>query len=159
MDEFDDFYRDRAAAMRRYAVALVGPVDADDSCQEAWSRIWRAWDEADPERRDAWAFRIVRNCCIDRRRRAKPVAELEESRLPPVPGVDTVVIDRLEADAALDLLARLPVRLREALWLREVAGMSYAEIAEVQQVPIGTVMSRLHAGRRKVARELGREGR
>ena len=158
MDEFDDFYRGRAAAMRRYATALVGAVDADDVCQEAWARIWRAWADADPERREAWAFRIVRNCCLDRRRRAKLVVELDE-RLASVPGVDGVVLDRVEADAALRLLARLPTRLRDALWLREVGGLTYAEIAEVQQVPIGTVMSRLHAARRKVARALGREGR
>lgn len=159
MDEFDDFYRARAGAMRRYASALIGVDDADDACQDAWARIWRAWEDPDPDRREAWAFRIVRNCCFDRRRRAKLVTDLDDKRLPSLPGVEAVVLDRLEADAALELLGRLPLRLREALWLREVAGLSYAEIADMQQVPIGTVMSRLHAARRKVARALDRQGR
>jgi DNA-directed RNA polymerase specialized sigma24 family protein len=46
--------------------------------------------------------------------------------------------------------------LREVLWLREVMDLSYAEIAKVQHVPVGTVMSRLHAARRKAGRLLGR---
>ena len=62
MDEFDDFYRARAGAMRRNAAALIGVDAADDACQDAWARIGRAWEDPDPDRRDAWAFRIVRNC-------------------------------------------------------------------------------------------------
>lgn len=145
--------------MRRYATAVVGAGDADDACQEAWLRIWHAWDRAEPDQRDAWAFKIVRNCCLDRRRRDRPTDSLDPARLPPLPAPDDTVHARLEADAALGALAHLPLRLREALWLREVGELSYAEIAEVQQVPIGTVMSRLHSARAKVARQLRAVGR
>lgn len=154
MDVFEDFYRQRAADVRRYATAIVGAAEADDACQDAWLAIWRAWDTADPERRDAWAFRVVRNRCLDRLRRTRPIDALDEAHLPPLPPVDDAVHARLDAGAALDLLAGLPLPLREALWLREVAELTYAEIAEVQQVPIGTVMSRLHSARKKVARRL-----
>lgn len=159
MDGFEDFYRRRAGEVRRYAAAIVGHHDADDACQDAWLRIWRAWGDADPARRDAWVFRVVRNCCLDRRRRARPVDALDEARPPPLPDIGDAVHARLDADAALALLARLPLPLREALWLRELAELSYAEIAEVQQVPIGTVMSRLHSARKKVAGQLRAEGR
>ncbi|MDP1795485.1 MAG: sigma-70 family RNA polymerase sigma factor, partial [Acidimicrobiales bacterium] len=84
MDDFDDYYRKRASALRRYAAAIVGPGDADDACQDAWLRIWRSWDDADPDRRDAWAFRVARNSCLDRRRRARPTDPLDEARLPPI---------------------------------------------------------------------------
>nr|MBA2750649.1 RNA polymerase subunit sigma [Actinomycetota bacterium] len=56
------------------------------------------------------------------------------------------------------LLQGLSAPLREVLWLREVMDLTYAEIAEVQGVPIGTVMSRLHAARKKAARLLGKRG-
>lgn len=159
VDAFEDFYRRRAGDVRRYAAAIVGPGDADDACQDAWLRIWQAWDRADPDRRDAWAFRVVRNCCLDRHRRHRPTDALDDAHLPPLAAIDDAVHVRLEADAALGALARLPLPLREALWLREVGELSYAEIAEVQHVPIGTVMSRLHSARAKVARQLRAEGR
>ncbi|HEX2063686.1 MAG TPA: sigma factor-like helix-turn-helix DNA-binding protein, partial [Acidimicrobiales bacterium] len=60
--------------------------------------------------------------------------------------------------AAWVLLQKLPAPLREVLWLREVMDLSYAEIAEVQRVPVGTVMSRLHSARRKASRLLRRMG-
>lgn len=159
MDDFEDYYRKRAGALRRYAAAIVGPGDADDACQDAWLRIWRSWDDADPDRRDAWAFRVARNSCLDRRRRARPTDPLDEARLPPIADFSDAVHTGLDADAALAVLARLPPPAREALWLREVAELTYAEIAEVLQVPIGTVMSRLHSARKKVARQLRAEGR
>ncbi|MFN2543382.1 MAG: RNA polymerase sigma factor [Actinomycetota bacterium] len=142
--------------MRRYATAIVGMGEAEEACQEAWLRIWRAWGSADPARLEAWAFRIVRNCCLDQRRATKPVVSLEETSLPPVPAPDDAVASQVDAAGRLTLLIKLPLPQREALWLREVAMLSYAEIARVQDVPIGTVMSRLHKARRKAARILER---
>ncbi|HVW32773.1 MAG TPA: RNA polymerase sigma factor [Acidimicrobiia bacterium] len=145
------------AEAARYAAAIVGIDDADDACQEAWMRIWRAWENADPERLDAWAFRIVRNSCIDRLRLRRPATTLTDDLVAPA-SVEDVVLPRLEVDDALRILEHLPVALRETLWLREVGELSYAEIAEIQGVPLGTVMSRLNAGRRKLAKLLRRQG-
>lgn len=156
---FEDFHRQRVADALRYATAILGQNESEDACQEAWLRIWRAWGTADPARLDAWAFRIVRNCCIDRQRVQHYMVPIEEITLPPSPPPDEVVVGRVDARASLSLLARLSPSLREALWLREVMQLSYAEIAHLQEVAIGTVMSRLHAARRKVERLLGKEDR
>jgi len=151
---FEEFYETRSRGMRRYAGTILGSGEADDACQDAWLRIWRAWGTPDPERLDAWAFRIVRNCCLDRRRGAKPTVPLVDIALPFVPSPEDTVASRLDAAKAATFLTELPLPQREALWLREAAMMSYAEIAEVQGIPMGTVMSRLHKARRKAAKIL-----
>jgi RNA polymerase sigma-70 factor (ECF subfamily) len=158
---FEDFHARRAGDALRYAAAIVGQREAEDACQEAWLRIWRSWGRSDPDRLDAWAFRIVRNCALDRGRsqsRTRSTEPLGEIDPPAASGVEDVVMPRIEAEGALRLLSQLSVPLRETLWLREVGGLSYAEIAEVQVVSIGTVMSRLHAARKRVARHLAQEG-
>jgi RNA polymerase sigma-70 factor, ECF subfamily len=151
---FEDFYRRRAGDALRYATAIVGQEEAEDACQEAWLRIWRAWEQADPVRLDAWAFRVVRNACLDRHRARRPAYSLDGMDVRASGSIEDIVLPRVEADAALMLVRHLSLPLREALWLREVSGLSYAEIAAVQEVPVGTVMSRLHAARRKLAKML-----
>ncbi len=156
---FESFHSRRAGDALRYAAAIVGPREAEDACQEAWLRIWRAWGQADPERLDAWAFRVVRNCALDRGRlQARTSEPLGALDLPDRYDVEDVVLPRLEAEGALRMLSVLSRPLRETLWLREIAGLSYAEIAAVQDVNAGTVMSRLHAARKRMARQLVREG-
>ena len=156
--DFEELYARMALPAIRYATAIAG-ADAEDACQEAWLSIWRSWEESDPTRREAWAFRVVRNAALDRLRRRRPVEPLGDMEPPAPAGVEDAVLTRLDGDAALGALAHLSLPLREALWLREVGDLSYAEVAEIQGVPVGTVMSRLHAARRQVARRLRRQGR
>jgi RNA polymerase sigma-70 factor (ECF subfamily) len=104
-----------------------------------------------------WAYRIATNACLDelRRRRRRPEPGLPEvEQAPPAgaPGVDASVTDRLTADAAL---ASLPPEFRAAVVLRDLCGLDYAEIAEVLQVPPGTVRSRIARGRAALAQALG----
>lgn len=155
--DFEAYYRERAGDARRYAATILAgraSNDLDDALQTAWSRAWAAWPTADPARRDAWFFRIVRNCSIDAHRRSRPTEPIDEATLP---SVDTIepVIRRLDAHRTLAILDRLSPPLREALWLREALELTYADIAAVQGVPVGTVMSRLHAARRKLVKLLG----
>ena len=156
MTSFEDFHDQRAKHALHYARAILGLDSAEDVCQEAWLKAWRAWGSADPDNLDAWLFTIVRNCCVDRIRAARATAVLEECDLAPVPPADDAVVAALELASAWVLLQRLPPALREALWLREVMDLSYAEIADVQGVPVGTVMSRLHSARKKAAKLLRR---
>lgn len=153
---FEDFYRTRAPGLYRYAAAVAGRALAEDACQDAWLRMWRAWGSADAERLDAWARQVVRNCCLDRRQERG----LSGPTTPEIDGPDSgpepeeQVLRRAEAAAVGEHIRRLPEHLRDVLWFREMAGLSYAEIAETLGIPIGTVMSRLHSARRKLARRL-----
>lgn len=152
---FEEHYHRRSADTVRFAAAIVGSANAEDVCQEAWTRIWKAWGQADPDRLDAWTFRIVRNCCIDRLRqtsRAPVPMELVDPAAPAA--VEEDVVRRLEYDEVLGMLRALPTPLRETIWLREIGELGYAEIAAILDVPIGTVMSRLHNARKKLSRRL-----
>ncbi len=101
-----------------------------------------------------WVYRVATNACLDelRRRRRRPapsdLAELDgrpmHALLGDASGVDGAVADRLDVEAAL---ARVPVDFRVAVVLRDLCDLEYAEIAEVLQIPVGTVRSRIARGR------------
>ncbi|HEX4906508.1 MAG TPA: sigma-70 family RNA polymerase sigma factor [Acidimicrobiales bacterium] len=154
---FEAAHAELVAPATRYAAVILGAERHSalaDVMQDVWTRAWAAWPPAQMERRDAWLFRIVRNRCLDEHRRARRLPRSLDT------GDDLAATDDPEASAlaeeALRLLAGLPPPLREALWLRAVDDRSYADIAALQGVPIGTVMSRIHAARRRLSRELGR---
>ena len=165
---------DRAAldALLRRHVDLIhavcsrlagNPADAADATQEALIAIVRGLPRFD--RRAAprtWMYRVATNACLDelRRRGRRPRLGLDDAmaeRPDPAPPVDRTVTDRLTLD---DALARLPDEFRVAVVLRDVQGMDYAQIAEVLEIPIGTVRSRIARGRQALAADLdGNQGR
>ena len=133
------------------------PADAADATQEALIAIVRGLPRFD--RRAAprtWMYRVATNACLDelRRRGRRPRLGLDDAlaeRPDPAPPVDRSVTDRLTLD---DALARMPEEFRVAVVLRDVQGMDYAQIAEVLQIPIGTVRSRIARGRKALAADL-----
>lgn len=153
--DFDAFYVQMRQPATRYAATILGQrrhAELPDVLQEAWIRAWRAWDSADPERREAWLLRIVRNCAIDRHRRQRDLESLGEGEPELLITID--FDEGLRAEEAMRLLETLPRQLRETLWLRVVQDLAYAEIAELLDIPVGTVMSRLHSARRKLSRRM-----
>lgn len=137
---------------RLYAVCrrLAGnTADAEDACQEALLQITRNLDRFDGRAAfSTWAYRVTTNACLDelRRRRRRPApVEVDNSHqvADPVDSAEDAVT-RLDVDAAL---ASLPSEYRTVVVLRDVAGLSYAEIAEILGLPGGTVRSRIARGR------------
>ncbi len=133
------------------------PADAEDLVQDTYLKAFRAREQFEPGTNlKAWLFTILHNTFLNRRRRAakEPVAvesdEIERiaADLPGTPRTPEQILlrDTLDADlrAALDAL---PDAFRQAVWLRDVEEFSYAEIATMLGVPIGTVMSRISRGR------------
>jgi RNA polymerase sigma-70 factor (ECF subfamily) len=125
--------------------------DAYDLVQEALLRVRKGLDTYRPGSMEAWLSRIVTNVFLDevRRQRRRPVEALPddpERLLPSSPGAD----ERTEglSDEVQAALRRLPEDFRTAVVLCDVVGLSYEEIAEVSAVPVGTVRSRIHRGRR-----------
>jgi RNA polymerase sigma-70 factor (ECF subfamily) len=125
--------------------------DAYDLVQEALLRVRKGLETYQPGSMEAWLSRIVTNVFLDevRRRRRRPVEALPEDPerlLPTSPGADEAT-EKLPDDvqAALRLL---PEDFRTAVVLCDVVGLTYEEIAEALSVPVGTVRSRIHRGRR-----------
>ena len=137
--------------LRRFARGLTGSVaEADDLVQAACERaLARREQFQEGTRFDSWMFRIVQTIWIDQlrsRRVRKEEVDVAEARI----GSDEPV-RRAEARLALDevrhAVDRLPPDQRTALLLVTVEGLSYKEAAEVVQVPVGTIMSRLARAR------------
>jgi RNA polymerase sigma-70 factor (ECF subfamily) len=130
--------------------------DAEDLVQETYLRALRSFDRFTPgTNARAWLFTILHRARVDALRRmgrAIPTQELPEDgpAAPPVP--ESFVLGGLER-----AIQALPEGLRSAVLLRDVEGFSYKEIAEILEVPLGTVMSRLHRGRLALRLALGDE--
>jgi RNA polymerase sigma-70 factor (ECF subfamily) len=155
--------RDAVAAeiprLRRYARALVGDNgEADDLIQDTLERALarlEQWREGDSPRK--WLFSILHNLHVDGLRR--------KSRRPPHVGLDSVGVEHSapaadgasgrDLDQALQLLS---VEQREVVLLIGLEGLSYAETAEVLEIPVGTVMSRLARGRGRLRLLMDYEG-
>ncbi len=125
--------------------------DAYDLVQEALLRVRKGLETYQPGSMEAWLSRIVTNVFLDevRRRRRRPVEALPEDPerlLPSSPGADEAT-ESLPDDVQV-ALRRLPEDFRTAVVLCDVVGLSYEEIADALSVPVGTVRSRIHRGRR-----------
>jgi RNA polymerase sigma factor (sigma-70 family) len=158
----DDFQRrliDLLPRLRRLARALTPQgADADDLVQMALERgLERRGQWLEGTRLDAWMFTIMKNAWIDetrlrarRQRHAAPPEAAADVADPLAPSPEL----RLEAEAIRRAVSRLPEDQRLAVALVLVEGLSYAEAAEVMDVPIGTLTSRLGRGRASLMAEL-----
>ena len=144
---------------RVYAVCrrLAGnDADAADAAQEALIAISRGLKRFDGRSSFAtWSYRVATNACLDelrrrRRRWAEPLGD--QLAVGPADPVGEKISTRLDLDAAL---AGLPEEFRVPVVLRDQAGLSYHEIAEVLGIPPGTVRSRIARGRARLAVTLG----
>ena len=150
MDEVERRLASLLPRLRRFAHGLArsGP-DADDLVQAAAERMLKARDQWRPGTHfEAWAYRVVRNLWIDTarsRQRREAVHAPEEQGMQV--GVAGDAEARVELSYLMRALDRLPDEQREAVVLVMIEGKSYAEAAEVLEVPMGTLTSRLVRGR------------
>ena len=137
---------------------LANPDDALDATQEALLSIARKIHTFDGRSRfSTWCYRVATNAALDearrRNRRPQPVEALPEAA-GDTTRIDSLVTDRIVVDAAL---LQLAPEYRAAVALRDLVGMDYAEIAEVLDIPAGTVRSRISRGRAALADLLGNQ--
>jgi len=143
-----------------FAYRLTGNSDdASDLVQEVLLRVRKGLASYQPGSFEGWLWRITRNAFLDdvRRRNRRPTAPLPEEvdrwDLASAPSADTEYARISIGDDVQKALLELPVEFREAVVLCDVVGLSYEEIAQAVAVPVGTVRSRIHRGR-KLLREL-----
>lgn len=156
----------------RVARRLVGSrEEAEDLVQEAYARAFRSWRSFTPgTNMRAWLFRILTNLNVDRGRRiqrAPQTQPLEETdyylanKVASAAGEDVldqdVVVERLSQDAVVSALSELPPQFREVVVLVDIGDFTYADAAQILDIPMGTVMSRLHRGRRLLKQNLAEE--
>jgi RNA polymerase sigma-70 factor (ECF subfamily) len=122
-------------------------ADAEDLVQETLLRAYRAFDRYTPGTNcRAWLYTILHRVRTDalRKRGRSPATVDLEGEGPPVSGGQDGTLERRDLET---LLRALPENFRSAVILRDLEELSYEEIAGVLEVPIGTVMSRIHRGR------------
>ena len=170
---FEEEALELADQVYQVARRLVGSrEEAEDLMQDTYARAFRSWRSYQPGTNlRAWLLRILTNLNIDkaRARQRRPQTEpLEEgdyflyNRLAgsggdQQPEEEERVLARLSQDGVVSALSELPHDFRDVVVLVDIGGFAYAEAAQILDIPVGTVMSRLHRGRRILKRQLAEE--
>jgi RNA polymerase sigma-70 factor (ECF subfamily) len=137
--------------------------------QEAYARAFRSWRQYQPGTNlRAWLLRILTNLNIDRGRRQQRTPQTTsideagdyflynklESTAPEENPDEERVIERLSQDSVVEALSDVPHDFRDVVVLVDIGEFSYADAAQILDIPVGTVMSRLHRGRRILKKSL-----
>jgi RNA polymerase sigma-70 factor (ECF subfamily) len=155
----------------RVARRFVGSrEEAEDLVQQTYERAFRSWRQFTPGTNlRAWLLRILTNLNIDRGRRVQRSPQTTsldteagdyflynklEAQAPDENPDEERVLERLSQDSIVDALAEVPHDFRDVVVLVDIGEFSYADAAQILDIPIGTVMSRLHRGRRILKKNL-----
>jgi RNA polymerase sigma-70 factor (ECF subfamily) len=166
------FERDALQYMNQlYAAAMRytrNPEDAQDLVQDTYAKAYTSFHQFEPGTNlKAWLYRVLTTTFIntyrkDQRRPQTSDSELEDWQLAEASShtsdqgksTEDVVLENLPDSDIKNALAEIPEEFRMAVFLADVEGFSYKEIAEIVGVPAGTVMSRLHRGRKQLREKL-----
>ena len=164
---FEEEALELADQVYRVARRLVSTrEEAEDLVQDTYARAFRSWRSYTPGTNlRAWLLRILTNLNIDRGRREQRAPELtpiddEEfslyRKLDDGSGEEDVerLVERLSQDSVVQALSAVPHDFRDVIVLVDIGDFTYADAAQILDVPIGTVMSRLHRGRRILKNQL-----
>jgi RNA polymerase sigma-70 factor (ECF subfamily) len=150
---WEEVARNHGRFLYTVAYRLTGNHDdAQDLVQEVLLRVRKGLETYQPGSLEGWLSRITTNTFLDetRRRKRRPVDLLPDEPdrvMPPSPPADLALAAETLPDDVQDALRRLPPEYRAAVVMCDVVGLSYTEISESLDVPVGTVRSRIHRGR------------
>lgn len=141
-----------------YRVALSWTGDqmlADDITQDTMARaLTKYYQLKDHTKLEHWLFRILNNCWREYLRRQRPTIELDDLILISEDVTETGVRKQQVAERVRMAISTLPLGQRQAVTMVDLKGFSYAEVSEILEIPLGTVMSRLSRARNTLKKQL-----
>ncbi len=162
--DFTDAIKPEIPLLLHAARGLTSASDVEDLVQETLSKAYRSWDRFDGRYLRAWLLTILRNTAINAGRKKRPVLGAGAETFASEPDTslgaqpDEMAVQSDFVATVRRALLELPEHYRSAVELVDMDGLSYQEAADSLGIPVGTMMSRLHRGRRRIRELLGDQG-
>lgn len=153
---WEDVARHHGRQIYNFAYRLTGNRDdASDLVQEVLLRVRRGLASYTPGSFEGWLWRITRNAFLDevrkkKRRPTTPLPDDDRAVAAATPSPDEVLASVRLSDDVQSALLKIPIEFRECVVLCDVVGLSYEEISNAIDAPVGTVRSRIHRGRKQL---------
>lgn len=162
---YAQFVREHEANILTYVYRMIGnKEDAEDITQSALLQAWETWNRVDPELSGGyvkWCYRIARNLAIDLMRKRKPRTaddeEMERAADLRVLKPEDVYEHRVQSNEVRECIQALNEKYREVLVLRYQEDMSYEKIAEILELPISTIETRIFRAKKMLRQRLDRK--